>query len=81
ESINIYNNPRLNRPNTTITKIQVIKDILLQILVLFANTKSISKRYKIVIKASEDLSMFSISDIDLILITLNNKIKALVIYY
>jgi hypothetical protein len=44
ESVNIYDNPKLGRQDTTATEIQLAKDSLLQILVLFADTESISKK-------------------------------------
>jgi len=46
---------------------------------LFADTKSISKKYKLTIKASEDLLAYLISDIDPKMVVLNNKMKSLAI--
>jgi len=77
ESVNIYNDPSLGKPEATVTEIQVAKDTLLQILVLFADTEDISKKYKLAAKAGEDLSSFSMADIDPTLVTLDNKMKGL----
>jgi hypothetical protein len=79
ESVNIYDDPKLGRPNATATEIQLAKDTLLQILVLFASTESISKNHKIVAKGGEDLSTFTTGDMDPKLIALDNKMKALAI--
>jgi hypothetical protein len=43
ESVNIYDDPKLGRQDATATEIQLAKDALLQILMLFADTESISK--------------------------------------
>jgi hypothetical protein len=75
ESVDIYNDPRLGKPNATTTEIQVAKDTLLQILVLFADTEGISKKYKIAAKAGEDLSAFATGDMDPTLIALDNKMN------
>jgi hypothetical protein len=42
ESVNIYDDPQLGRQDATAAEIQLAKDALLQILVLFADTESIS---------------------------------------
>ncbi|KAG9234485.1 small s protein [Amylocarpus encephaloides] len=77
ESIDIYNDPKLDKPDATATEIQLAKDTLLQILVLFASTKGISSEYKMAAKACEDLSTFTTGDMDSISIALDNKLKAL----
>jgi hypothetical protein len=46
KSVDIYNDSRLGKPDATASEIQVAKDTLLQILVLFADTEGISKKYK-----------------------------------
>jgi hypothetical protein len=47
--------------------------------VLFVDTKSISKKYKLTAKASKDLLVYSTSNIDLKIVMLDNKIKDLAI--
>lgn len=79
ESVDIYNDPRLGKPDATATEIQVAKDTLLQILVLFADTEGISKKYKMAAKAGEDLSAFAMGDMDPTLMALDNKMKGLAI--
>ena len=49
------------------------------ILVLFADTENISKKYKLTAKAGEDLSAYSTSDMDLMMAALDNKTKGLAI--
>jgi hypothetical protein len=46
---------------------------------LFADTESISQKYKLTIKASEDLLVYSTGDIDPKMIILDNKMKGLAI--
>jgi hypothetical protein len=53
------------------------KDALLQILVLFADTESISKKHKLTAKAGEDLSAYSTGDMDPQMVMLDNKMKSL----
>jgi hypothetical protein len=72
---NIYDDPKLGRQDTTTIEIHLAKDALLQILVLFADTESISKRYKLTAKAGEDLSVYSTGDIDPKMVVLDNKIN------
>ena len=79
ESVNIYDDPKLGRQDATTTEIQLAKDSLLQILVLFADTESISKKYKLTAKAGEDLSAYSTCDMDPKIVVLDNKMKGLAI--
>jgi hypothetical protein len=59
ESVNIYNDPRLGKPDATAPEIQLAKDTLLQIVVLFVQTEEISKKYKLTANISEGLWIFS----------------------
>jgi uncharacterized small protein (DUF1192 family) len=79
ESVNIYDDSKLGRQDATTTEIQLAKDALLQILVLFADTESMSKKYKLTAKAGEDLSVYSTADLDPELVVLDNKMKGLAI--
>jgi uncharacterized small protein (DUF1192 family) len=79
ESVNIYDDPKLGRQDATAAEIQLAKDVLLQILVLFADTESISKKYKLTAKAGEDLSAYSTGDMDPKIVALDNKMKGLAI--
>jgi hypothetical protein len=78
-SINIYDDPKLGRHDATAIEIQLAKDTLLQILVLFADTEGISKKYKLSAKAGEDLSVYSTGDMDPTMVALHNKMKSLAI--
>ena len=53
------------------------KDALLQILVLFVDTESISKKYKLTAKAGKDLLAYSTGDMDPKMVVLDNKMKGL----
>ncbi|KAH8595488.1 small s protein [Bisporella sp. PMI_857] len=79
ESVNIYDDPKLGRQDATATEVQLAKDALLQILVLFADTETISKKYKLTAKVGEDLSAYSTGDMDPTFVLLENKIKGLAI--
>ncbi|KFZ24429.1 hypothetical protein V502_01092 [Pseudogymnoascus sp. VKM F-4520 (FW-2644)] len=79
ESVNIYNDPKLGRQDATATEIQLAKDVLLQILVLFADTEGTSKKYKLTAKADEDLLAYSTGDMDPKMVMLDNKMKGLAI--
>ena len=79
QAVNIYVDPTLGRPDATPQEIQNAKDTLLQILVLFDNTEKISKNYKLNAKAGDDLSTYTTDDMDLALMALNNKMRALAI--
>jgi hypothetical protein len=46
---------------------------------LFADTESISKNYKLTTKAREDLLVYSTGDMDPKIVALDNKIKGLAI--
>jgi hypothetical protein len=79
ESVKIYDDPKLGRQDATTTEIQLAKDALLQIIVLFADTESISKKYKLTAKAGEDLSAYSTGDMNPKMVVLDNKMKGLAI--
>jgi hypothetical protein len=79
ESVNIYGDPKLGRQDATLTEIQLAKDVLLQILVLFADTEGTSKKYKLTAKAGEDLSAYSTGDMDPKMVVLDNKMKSLAV--
>jgi hypothetical protein len=79
QAVNVYEDPKLSRPDTKPTEIQTVNDTLLQILVLFANTEKISKKYKLSAKAEEDLSVLGPDDADPAVMAINNKMKELAI--
>ncbi|PSS25225.1 hypothetical protein M430DRAFT_33010 [Amorphotheca resinae ATCC 22711] len=79
EAVDIYNDPKLGRPDATPAEIQIAKDALHQILVLFANTKKISQNYKLNAKVGEDLSILTPEDVDPEVIALDNKLRELAI--
>jgi len=77
QAVKIYEDPNLGRPDASPAEIQTVKDTLLQILVLFENTEKISRKYKLNAKAGDDLSILGPDDMDLAVITINNKMREL----
>ncbi|KAI9777864.1 MAG: hypothetical protein M1839_008541 [Geoglossum umbratile] len=51
-AVDVYNDPKLGRPDANVTEILVARDTLRHILELFANTEKISKKYKLSAKPS-----------------------------
>ncbi|KAI9854174.1 MAG: hypothetical protein M1813_001344 [Trichoglossum hirsutum] len=79
QAVNIYEDPNLGRPDAKPAGIQTAKDTLLQILVLFANTEKISKKYKLNAKAEDDLSILEPDNMDPAVMVINNKMRELAI--
>jgi Prion-inhibition and propagation len=78
-AVNIYEDPKLGRRDTTTVEVQTVKDTLHQILVLFANIEKISKKYKLKAKAGEDLSILAPDDMDPAVMALSNRMRELAI--
>lgn len=79
QAVNVYGDPKLGQPGASEAEIQTAKNVLLQILVLFADTEKISKKYKLNAKAGEDLSVLSAGDMDPVVTSLSNKMRELAI--
>jgi hypothetical protein len=79
QAVNIYDDPKLGRSDANPAEIQTAKDTLLQILVLFANTEKISKKYKLSAKAGDDLSILGPDDMDPAITAISNKMRELAI--
>lgn len=79
QAVNIYEDSYLGRPDATSAEFQTAKNVLFQILVLYANTEKISKKYRLNAKAGEDFSILLTDDIDPEIMALNNKMKELAI--
>jgi hypothetical protein len=79
EAVNIYDDPKLGRPDATATEIRTAKGTLLQILALFADTEEISKKYELTAKASESLDLLSATEIDPAIVVLENCMKNLAV--
>ena len=62
QAVNIYENPKLGKPDATPAEVQTAKNALHQILVLFADTEKISKKYRLNATAGEDLAPRSLSN-------------------
>jgi hypothetical protein len=79
QAVNIYEDPKLGKPDATPAEVQTAQDSLYQILLLFANTEKISKKYKLNATAGGDLSRLLTDDIDPAIMALNNKMRELAI--
>jgi Prion-inhibition and propagation len=77
--VNIYEDPRLGKLDATSAEVQTAQDVLCQILLLFANTEKISKKYRLNARAGEDLSILLTDDIDPAIMALSNRMKELAI--
>ena len=79
QAVDIYNDPKLGKPDATSTEIQAAKDTLLHILALFADSEDISNKYRLGAKAGEDLALLSATDMDPAVVALENKMKQLAV--
>jgi hypothetical protein len=59
EAVNIYEDPQLGNTTASLVELQNAKDTLLQILVLFADSEKISKKFRLPAKNGE-LSQFAL---------------------
>ena len=75
QAVDILNDPKMGRPDATSEQIQTVKNILYQILMLFADSAKILQQYR----TSEDLSVLSSNSIKSTFVALNNKIRELAI--
>ncbi|KAF2195815.1 small s protein [Zopfia rhizophila CBS 207.26] len=75
QAVNIYDDPKLGRPDATPSEIQTAKDTLHQILVLFADTERISKKYVLNSKAGDDLSILAPDGMGPAVMGLRNKMR------
>lgn len=77
QAVNILSDPQLGRPDATSAEIQTVKASLLQIIALFEDTEKISRKYTLDVKAENDLSILSTSDMDPAVSSLITRMKAL----
>lgn len=77
--MNIYDDPQMGKPDATLVEVQIAKDALHQILVLvlFANTEKISKKYRLDAETGDDLSILGPDNINPAVMAINNKMKEL----
>jgi hypothetical protein len=78
EAVNIHGDPQLGNPKATREDVQLAKNTLLQILVLFADTEKVSKKFKLTAK-SGDLTSYTAADMEPAILGLNNKMRDLAI--
>jgi hypothetical protein len=64
QAVNIFEDAKLGRPDAMSGEIQTAKDALFQILVLFAETEKISKRYKLNPQTGDQNRLTSASERD-----------------
>ncbi len=78
EAVQIYDDPKLGRPEATDADVQLAKNTLLQILVLFEDSSKISNRYRLEAAQGEDLTPLTRGEMDPRFAAMDNKMKALV---
>lgn len=79
QAVNIYDDPRLGRPDASPEEIQLARDILHQVLVLFANSKEISEKYSTEIECKGNLAVLGRADLNSFVAELSNKMRTLAI--
>lgn len=70
QAVNIYEDPQMGKPDATSAEVRTLKNSLHQILLLFANTEKISKRYRLNAKTGEDLSILLTNNMNSIIVGL-----------
>ncbi len=79
QAVNVHDDPKLGRPDASLSEVQTVKNALHQILVLFAHTEKIWKTYSLDNNTSDDLALLAPSDLDPAVFGLRNKMKELAI--
>ena len=79
QAVDILNDPQMGRPDATVPEIRTVKETLLQILVLFADSAKISQQYKLNTKTGEDLSVLSSDTMDSVFVALSKNMRELAI--
>ncbi|PVH94681.1 hypothetical protein DM02DRAFT_538939 [Periconia macrospinosa] len=79
EAVNIYEDTKLGRPGASSSEVHTVQNALHRILVLFADTERISKRYKLERKDGNDLSVLTPNDLEPTVLNLRNKMKELAV--
>ncbi|USP82176.1 hypothetical protein yc1106_09450 [Curvularia clavata] len=79
EAVNVYEDPKLGRPDASPSEVHTVQNALHQILVLFADTEKISKKYQLEAKAGDDLAVLAPDDLEPAILGLRNKMKELVL--
>jgi hypothetical protein len=64
QAVNIYDDPKLGRPDATPVQFPAAKDNLHYILQLFADTEKVSKKHKLNANSGDSLSTLSTDDTD-----------------
>jgi hypothetical protein len=74
-AVRVYDDPQLGNPNATPDELQAAKSTLLQILRLFEDSADLSKKYRLRATSADDLSEFSVGDLDPVSATLDNEMR------
>lgn len=75
EAVHIKQDPMLSKLGTIFEETQMARRILLQILVLFADTEKISKKHKLSTRSGADLLNLTTNELDLAAVAWSNKMK------
>lgn len=79
QAVNIYDDPRLNKPDASPEEMELAYDILHQVLVLFASSKEISEKYRAEIEPKENIAVLGRTDLNSFVAELSNKMRTLAI--
>lgn len=79
DAVAIYEDPKLGRPDATDAEIRSLRSALHQILVLFADSEKISKKYSIEAKNAQDLTVFASNEMDPAVLALSHKMRDLAV--
>ncbi|KAF2726123.1 hypothetical protein K431DRAFT_342366 [Polychaeton citri CBS 116435] len=77
EAVHVYDDPQLGNPTATPTEVSTAKDAIFQMLVLFADSEKVSKKYRLPASGSTDLSVYTDQDLAKGLATLDNQMRNL----
>lgn len=78
-AVAVYDDPRLGRPNATELEIRNVRDTLHQVLVLFADSEKISKKYSVNAKNAQYLAVLAPNELDPAVMALSNKMRDLAV--
>jgi hypothetical protein len=74
-AVRVYDDPQLGNPNATPDELQAAKSTLLQILRLFEDSADLSKKYRLRATSADDLSEFSVGDLNPVSAALDNEMR------
>jgi uncharacterized small protein (DUF1192 family) len=79
QAVDVYGDHQLGRPQATADEIQIAKHTIFQIITLFEDTEKISKKYRLNAKSADELTTYSVGDMDARIVALHNRMRELAI--